>query len=952
MTMDEFKRQNPAYKDVPDKELAEGLYRNVYAKSGITKEDFYDKIGLSEMAPREETFGSIAKRLPSAFNRGIGNTIQAMGQAPLRLADMPVNAVVDAANLGLEAVGADARLPRRDNVRDFDKLIEPLDKTAPSQAVNRTMERLGDRWGKPPRPAAGAIERGADYVGELAGASLPFALAPYAGAARMAPAETMAPAIARTLQGRVWQGMKQQAANAPGRTATAEALAITGGGVGGAVARENFPDSPTAELAGNLIGGGIPAAVSMTPTVMGARFSSRLFNRAKEYTSSSAQTARAEQQIRDSVGDFRRLEPDIADSQRVEGRIDEGAFREGSDARMKLSLAERTGSPALVAAQRDMQDRMSGPTLDAEIARRQANEDAISAFSREVAPKSTADADGVMAAAASRGEKVRLGIDSQATRTQMEREALAGRVPTVDLAQKGRALRDNLDAQRLAVRDRFDARATADGLDKADVTVNFQGFQQKVAEKYAPKPSDNRQYRPAVMDDIARQEGVRITFQDAKNWRERITTDLRVAQRSNNPVDRERAKALSGLLRDFDDMIVNTELKGAAPDVAAKWSAFRKDYKDQYVDVFRPPQVRDVRARDIDGFEQMADEAVAAEVFKPGNVTTARRFKVAVQAGDDDMAYVRSMEAVESVAMDSLSKAAVRNGVVDQAALATWKRNHASMLDEFPFVRAQVNDLESANGSLIARQAQLDARKRAVERSVMERKLASVESGARTAESVIDDAVRNPAVAQKLGGRLRSDQNAMNGVREAVWQKLPMNDPDAALKFLADHKKSLGHIFTPEHLENIRLIAQARAMANRVPAPAGQPVNNSPFKGVEDALGSTLPSLAASVRAVERGRSSTAYEVPARVIQWWRARSNKVADEAWGRALYDPEVARAITNAQRAPTNRAAQDELKRTLWLRGLSLDPEQPNARLPGMAVNERERRPMVPERQVGAP
>ena len=65
MTLDEFKKENPAYKDVPDKDLAEGLYRNVYAKTGITKEDFYDKIGLSDTAPREETFGSVASRIGS-----------------------------------------------------------------------------------------------------------------------------------------------------------------------------------------------------------------------------------------------------------------------------------------------------------------------------------------------------------------------------------------------------------------------------------------------------------------------------------------------------------------------------------------------------------------------------------------------------------------------------------------------------------------------------------------------------------------------------------------------------------------------------------------------------------------------------------------------------------------------------------------------------------------------
>lgn len=924
MKIDEFKRQNPAYKDVPDKELADALYKKHYASTGITRADYYNKIGLNGEEVRPPSARSALKSVPAEFNRGIGQGLDAIARVPAIIADTPVNMVVDPVNAALRGLGVDYQLPRSDTYGAVEQLMEPIEQSTPGRAVTGALESLGERWAPEQPEPRNAGERIAQYTARLVGSSVPFAAAPYAGAGRAVTA-----ANAKTVGGRIIQDMQRRAATAPVSTATLEGVAATGAGVGGGIAQEAAPGNYLAEMLGQLIGGIAPGAA---PTVLGGKLVASGIRKGRDFASGPAQTRRAEQKVRDTVGDIKAVEPKLREAEAIERRVNEQAARAGSDARMNLSLAERTQSPAIAAAQRDVEGRYSGPELDEAIARRQANQDAISAFAREIEPRAVADADAVAAAAARRGQNVRVALDEQVTRNQMERFALAGKVPTVDLAEKGRALRDELNAQRLAVRDRFDERATAEGLDNADVTLNFDDFKAAVAGKYAPRPSDNRLYRPQVLDDIAASPEGPVTFRDAKGWRERITTDLRVAQRSSNPVDRERARALSGVLRDFDDMIVNAELVNAAPDVAAKWKAFRRDYKDQYVDVFRPPQVKGIRERDIDGFEQMADEAVASEVFKPGNVTMARKFKTAVQAADDDGAFARSMEAVESVALDSLNKAAVRNGQIDQRLLETWKRQHQSVLDEFPYLKGQVDDIQQANAALLARNAQLEGRKKAVQRSVMERKLAAVESGAKTPEGLIDDAVKNHAVASRLVTRLRGDKDALNGLRQAVWDKMPLDDPDATIKFLADNNRSLAAIFTPEHLSDIRMIAQARKMASTVNPPSGKPVDTSPFSGIEKAIGSSLPSLSARARAIRQGRSGVFYEGPATAMQWWRARANASADKVWQQALYDPDVARAILVAQNNPSSIPGQERLRRTLWNIGLSLEPDMPNARLPG--------------------
>lgn len=958
------------------REVADKLYDDHFALT-MSRSDFYDQMGLDSQEVRQPSAGSAIKRAPSALNRGIAQGLEGIARLPAMVVDVPTNMVVDPINAVLKATGVNYQIPRSDTYGAVEQLMGPVEQSAPGRAVTGALNRLGERWA-PEQPAPkNFAEQAVDYTGELVGSSLPIAAAPFlrAGSAVNAP-------NAQTVMGRVWQDMQRRAATAPVSTATAETTAAAGAGLGGAIAQEAAPGNYLAEMLGQLLGG---VGVGLAPTLLGGRLAVGGAKKGLDYISGDAQTRRAEQKVRDTVGDIAAVEPKLREAEDVERRVNKAAAAAGVDP-INLSLAERTRSPAVAAAQRDVEGRMSGPELDKAVARYQANEDAISAFAREIEPKSRRTVDQVVNRAMKPGDKVRDALDERVTRNLLERTALSGRVPTVDLAEKGRLLRDELNAQRIAVREQFNQRASDEGLDNIDVTVDFRKFQEQLDQKYRPKPYDNALYRPKVLDELlsykmpppvddvtvrtgSKPKGTSITddfagnvppdkfnpdnayapepgpepisFQDVKGWRERLTTDLRVAQRSNNPVDRERARALTSVLRDFDDMVVNAELSQAAPDAVAKWKKFRQDYKTQYVDVFRPPQMKDIRGRDIDGFEEMADEAVAAELFKPGNVTTARRFKNAIQAAGDDTASVRAVEAIGSVALDSLNKAAVRNGVIDQKMLDTWKRQHQSMLEEFPYLKFTVDNIAETNKALLNRNARLENRKKAFQQSVMERRLAAVETGAKTPEGLIDDAIKNHAIAARLVSRVRGDKDALAGLRQVVWKKIPLDSPEATAKFIAANKRSLDAIFTPQHVADIQAIAKARSMAETVKPPAGKPVETSPFKGLEDAIGSTLPSLSASARAIRMGRSGWAYELPARGMQAIRARMNAHADEVWKQALYDPDVARALIVAQNNRGSLQAQEKLRRTLWNYGLSLYPDMPNARIPGGFVQAEEGR-----------
>ena len=1106
----------------PNREVADKLYDDHFALT-MSRADFYDQMGLDSQEVRQPSAVGAAKRAPSALNRSIAQGIEGIARLPAMVVDAPANMVVDPINAGLRAVGVDYQIPRSDTYGAVEQLMEPVEQSAPGRAVTGALDRLGERWA-PEQPAPkNFAEQAVDYTAELVGSSLPYMVAPYLRAGSAVTA-----ANAPTTMGRVWQDMQRRAATAPISTAALETTSAVGAGVGGSIAQEVAPGNFLAEMVGQLFGG---AGAGLVPTVLASRVGVGGAKKVRDYMSETGQERRTRQKVGEMVGDIDAASRAAAEADTVERAINEAATKAGSP-EMRLSLAERTRSPAVAAEQRNLESNLSGAELDDAIARYQGNEDAISAFARQAAPKSDATVDDVAIAAGRRGDKartmidnaiarihdsiaqfardflpntpaaaddvtrvaakpgdiVRKALDERVTRNLLEQQALSGKVPTADLAEKGRLLRDELNAQRIAVRDQFDRRATAEGLDNVDVTLNFRNFQDKVEADYALQTFDNPAYRPRVLDDVvafgksapeepgglvntglldergqpvmrepnvaAKPDRQPVSFQDVKRLRERITTDLRVAQRSNNPTERERARTLTKVLRDFDDMIVGGELTNAAPNVAAKWRQFRQDYKTDYVDVFRPPQMKDIRGRDIDGFEEMADEAVAAELFKPGNVTMARRFKDAIRAANDGEAVARATDAIEFVAMDSLNKAAVRNGAIDPALLATWKRNHQSMLDEFPYLKEKVENVQQASTALVARNAKLTARKQAVQKSVMERKLAQVESGAKTPDALIDDALKNYSVATRLVSRLRGDDAALNnlrdvvkekiplndpkaalkflsdnerslstiftpkqvseirqtaiknqllldrgiklearkkavdrsvierklaaveagsktpealideavknhsvaarlvtrlrgdetaltGLRQAVWQKLPLDDPNATIKFLADNERSLAAIFTPQHIDDIRTIAAARSMAETVRPPAGKPVDTNPLGDFEKGIGSTIPSLSATARAIRMGRSSWFYEVPARGMQLIHARMNKYGEKAMRDLLYNPDVARTLRLAAENPLNLQSQEKLRRTLWNYGLYLDPDRLNARLPGGFIQAEEGR-----------
>jgi hypothetical protein len=68
---------------------------------------------------------------------------------------------------------------------------------------------------------------------------------------------------------------------------------------------------------------------------------------------------------------------------------------------------------------------------------------------------------------------------------------------------------------------------------------------------------------------------------------------------------------------------------------------------------------------------------------------------------------------------------------------------------------------------------------------------------------------------------------------------------------------------------------------------------------------------------------------------------NKYGEKAMRDLLYNPDVARTLRLASENPYDLKSQEKLRRTLWNYGLYLEPDSPNARLPGGFIQAEEGR-----------
>lgn len=362
-----------------------------------------------------------------------------------------------------------------------------------------------------PQPTT-AGERVAYEGGKELGTNLPLLLTGTLGAPAMVRATE--PAVRQSL-GYVGQKlapfvnpMFKGIAEAPKISAAADMTASAGAGIGRGIAQEAWPGNSGAATAGEIAGAIAPSlsTFGMYKAGKGA------FDAVAGRFSPSLQKERAAESVADAIFPEPSSAMNAADEAilarqaQVLGNIDRAADLSANIPNFKPSLPEATGSPALIATQRNMERQSEGPELDAMAGRRDANVAAVRDEAQRRGVSEFGVDNNIQSAFDVTGRRFG-ALDDQLSRAEqsldVRRATQAAGLPTVSMADKGDSLRASIDEARKATKKRMGQVADEFGLNNKDLSADITKFRDEVAEKYGPQgPLGDKANVPAAYTDL------------------------------------------------------------------------------------------------------------------------------------------------------------------------------------------------------------------------------------------------------------------------------------------------------------------------------------------------------------------------------------------------------------------------------------------------------------------
>jgi hypothetical protein len=763
----------------------------------------------------------------------------------------------------------------------FPEMPEPI----PERNVMEAIAALA------PQPA-GPFQRVSRRAGEVVGETLPMiALPPAIGATvPRAGAETAVEAIGPV--SRTIQALVRGAGARPGMFVGTEVAASAGAGAG-EQGMEEFGFGAGGQMAGALAGGSIPSLITFGPLGLAYRFGKMAggkYREAGDEALGNAQTG-----IRRLVGENAKenLAAGVAEGERLRGVVPG----------FNPSLGEATGDAAAIAQQRGMEAQASGPRLDELAARRTGNVEALDRYAQQNVPAAEGTADDVLAGTVARRDEQLGAVAADEAALTAERQVVAADLPTFDLQEVGSRLRQQVIEERDNARTRMSRMAGTLGLNDVDLTVPWKPFRDRLLADFQERGrfEDLKNYpdllravervgemqpgRTSGLVDAAGRsiqtppQPTTVRFDDIKTLRERITSSLHDELGKASP-NRSLVRNLVQLRREVDDAL--PQMFGELdPTLADRYRQFRTAYFDEYIKPFEKGAAFKARSQGRNDLYQTPDEKVAGLFLKPGAPTAAGQLKAAL--GDRTAA-----QTAEAFLLDDLRQFAVRDGVLDGKRYDAWMRRWGSVAKEFPDVLARVGRAGDANQSLLARNAELMARRQNINDSILSRKLRSVQTGGQTPDALIDDALKDPRLMRQVMDSVAGDNRAKDALRRQVWLR-GVDDP---AKFLTENEAALRIALGTDHLEALRNIFSGRQMLGRMPAPTGRPYEARPLEKLEAWIGMSLPQFANRMYQFHSGWVPKQFLIPDMISRHLRGRSQQRTQAALEKALYDPQSAR------------------------------------------------------------
>jgi len=788
--------------------------------------------------------GDYARGFFGGFNTGVAG----MAGAP-----------VDITNLMLSTVGLGSKEP----VGGSEWIKQQAGKVS-------AIPGAGDPFPKGPDTEGGRI---INRTGEEIGASV----LPAAGMLRAA--RGVVPAARTAQRGLIRGQILDPIGRAPGASTVGELAATAGAGAGAGVAKEMLPENTTAETYGQLGGGLLPLLSNLTPT----NAARKIYSVVSRRFGTDAQKTMAADAIREILGDTL--------SGQAGKNLKESVLLGEKIPKFKPSLAESTGSPSLVAQQKDFESNATREVLDNLVLRRENNLNEIDRFANNITPQTDLSPEYIIDSASGRLKSIGATVDRLAAKNLKNQKDLASGIAKIDNLEVGASIRSAIMDAKNNASVKMSVRAEELGLNDVDLSAKFKGWAAELEQKYAPKsvfedPRSVPEIYKKTLSVAGDKTTESISFADIKAIRERINDDI-IKSLSPVNIDRRKVRFLVRMKKDVDGL-----LNGLDSELGQSYATFRKEYLDNYVKPFESGSVFKSKSKDGTGFYKVADEKIA-DLFLDSQ-SAAKQFN-SIFGDDPEM-----MGAMFSSAADRLGKDTIVDGVIDQNKYKSFMKKHNTVLDEFPSIKKSFNDIETAQNTLWDRQSQLATRRIGIENNALAKKLTSYSEGKIPAENILNSAISNPKQMEKLVQYVGRDNDALDALRRTYWQNASQQDSVGVLKFLETNKSSLSKLYSPQHLRDMYDVSAMKAMMERVPVSGGKAYKMEPMKGFEDLTGMAVPQAGTRYWAFMSRRVPRYYLVFDVVKSALYKKSQRHFNELLGTALYDPSVAREMADGVRA----------------------------------------------------
>lgn len=280
-------------------------------------------------------------------------------------------------------------------------------------------------------------------------------------------------------------------------------------------------------------------------------------------------------------------------------------------------------------------------------------------------------------------------------------------------------------------------------------------------------------------------------------------------------------------------------------------------------------------------------------IMKPGDASGVREFLQMAQ-GD-----TKALQTLHSGVMDKFAKEVVKDSVsgkVSQTAINNFLTKYKEPLELLPQIRQSISTTDQAMRALNASRLQVISDAKINATSVVA-KMAKSD----TPDKAIGIAMQSPNNMAKLVANSSTDERL--SIARLVMERA-IKSPNA-MEFISKNNGALTAAMGKEQLDALKIIVDARQIAARTNAPThlafeklGDPLLNK--------IGTSIPQMLSEHKAVTNRFASPEYAASRIAVRWWNKQANEQKDKMIMEAIYNPEMAIALSKYMKETSVKSA----------------------------------------------